>query len=480
LLNPNKPEGRRGQVLFINADAEFHAGRAQNYLRPEHVEKIVSTFDRFEDVAGYARRVSLEEISSPANDWNLNIRRYVDNSPPPEPHDVRAHLQGGVPVAEVQAKRQLFDVLGFDLTHSFTVRTNDIAYFDFAPALADRPAIRTLVENDAGVQARTHALCDALSVWWSAHATRLADLPARRDLNAVRAEFLDSFVAALSSLGVLDRFKLAGVIATWWTDTLPDFKTLLENGFPGVIDGWVDAIADAVEDDEAAGPAFDPFAHKLARHTMADYLNKIAAALADIARLKGEKEAFEQRNAPDDADEEELANWNYAKELERQVRELKAEHREALRELTRLEKATGRARATDADRQAAAAAKAALQPVFDLLASIETELAPYECIKEQLGEVRARYRKLTDAFVDELRARCTIMSEDEKRALVLELFAQDLQIGLDAAVGEKRQELVRLVEDMSDKYRVTLEELHYHRASIERNLSDLLKRLTYT
>jgi type I restriction enzyme M protein len=57
-----------------------------------------------------------------------------------------------------------------------------------------------------------------------AHAARLADLPARRDLNTVRAEFLDSFVAALLPLGVLDRFKLAGVIATWWTDTLPDFK----------------------------------------------------------------------------------------------------------------------------------------------------------------------------------------------------------------------------------------------------------------
>ena len=45
---------------------------------------------------------------------------------------------------------------------------------------------------------------------------------------------------------------------------------MLENGFPGVIDGWVDAIADAVEDDEAVGPAFDPFGHKLVRRTMAE------------------------------------------------------------------------------------------------------------------------------------------------------------------------------------------------------------------
>ncbi len=88
--NANKPTDRQSKVLFINADAEFHAGRAQNYLRPEHVEKIVSTFDRYQDVPGYARVVPLAEIASEANDFNLNIRRYVDNTPPPEPHDVRA------------------------------------------------------------------------------------------------------------------------------------------------------------------------------------------------------------------------------------------------------------------------------------------------------------------------------------------------------------------------------------------------------
>jgi type I restriction enzyme M protein len=309
---------------------------------------------------------------------------------------------------------------------------------------------------------------------------RLADLPARHDLNAVRAEFLDSFVAALSPLGVLDRFKLAGVIATWWTDTLPDFKTLLENGFPGVIDGWVDAIADAVEDDEAAGPAFDPFSHTLVRRTMADYLDKIAAAKVDIARFRGEKEAFEQSNAPDDTDEEELVSWNYARDLERQVRELKAEHKDALKKLGRLERAEARARATAVDRQAAAEAKAALQPVFDCLASIETELAPYECIKAQLAEARARYRELTGTFVDELKTRCAVMDGEEKRALVLELLARDVQAGLNAAVGEKRQELVRFVEELWDKYRVPLIKLCSDRAQIEDRLYTVLRQLSYT
>jgi type I restriction enzyme M protein len=92
--------------------------------------------------------------------------------------------------------------------------------------------------------------------------------------------------------------------------------------------------------------------------------------------------------------------------------------------------------------------------VFDRLASIETELAPYEYIKAQLTEARARYRELTEAFMDELKTCCTILSEDEKCALGLELFAQDVQAGADAAVAEKRQEVIRFVEGLWDKYRV--------------------------
>lgn len=478
-VNPNKPADRRGRVLFINADAEYHAGRAQNYLKPEHVEKIASTFERFQDAAAYARVVPIEEIADAANDWNLNIRRYVDNSPPPERHDVRAHLVGGVPVAEVEAKRPFFDSLGFDPSCAFARRQNDAGYFDFAPALTERPAIRTLVENDAGARARASRLRDALTAWWAAHAQYLADLPARRNLNAVRSEFLQSFVAALEPLETLDHFKLAGVIATWWTDTLPDFKTLLENGFPGVIDGWVDAIADAVEDDEAAGAAFDPFGHKLVRRVMTDYLEQISAARADIARLKGEKEALEQSNAPDDLDEEELAAWNYAKDLDRQAKELKSENRDSLKELAKLEKAAAKVRTTDDDKRAAAKAKAAILPVLDQLAQIEQALAPYEKIKTDLAAARARYRELVQRFVEELKTHCAALREHEKQALVLELFAQDVQSALDSALAEKWQELDRFIEGLWDKYFSPMSHIVAQRERLAAALGTALKGLGY-
>ncbi|HVO25080.1 MAG TPA: class I SAM-dependent DNA methyltransferase [Candidatus Margulisiibacteriota bacterium] len=477
--NPNKPENRRNQILFMNADAEFYAGRAQNYLRPEHIEKIASTFDRFEDVPAYARRVSLDEIRSKDNEYNLNIRRYVDNAPPPEPHDVRAHLLGGVPVSEIEAQRALYDSLGFDPSHVFVRRGGDARYADFTPALTERTALRRLVEDDAGIRARMGALHERFAAWWQEHAPRLAWLPEQRDLNRTRGEFLDSFATALLPLGMLDRFTLAGVIAAWWAEALPDLKTLLENGFAGVIDGWVDAIADALEDDEASGPIFDPFSHKLVKALMTDYLEQIATAKADITRVKVEKEGFESSNPPEDADEEELESWNYAKDIERQMRELKSEHRDEMKRLTRLERAASRARATATDRQAFEEARAALQPVFDELAALEAALAPHADLKKQLADARVRYRELSDSFLQELKGRCSGKSDADKQGLVLDLLAQDAEAGLASAVGARRQELVGYLEALWDKYRVTLDALRGERATAEGRLQGFLKQHAY-
>lgn len=116
-----KPVERRGKVLFINADAEYYGGRAQNYLRPEHIEKIVWVVENFQALPGYSAVVTKEELEQ--NDYNCNIRRYADNAPPPEPQDVRAHLLGGIPKIEVEAKLPLLAAHGFDPTRILVERS---------------------------------------------------------------------------------------------------------------------------------------------------------------------------------------------------------------------------------------------------------------------------------------------------------------------------------------------------------------------
>ena len=68
-------------VLFVDAAEHFDKGKRQNALSDRHIEKIVETYrERPESVERYARRVEMKEIE--ANDYNLNISRYVSTAEP--------------------------------------------------------------------------------------------------------------------------------------------------------------------------------------------------------------------------------------------------------------------------------------------------------------------------------------------------------------------------------------------------------------
>jgi len=76
----------RDDVLFIDASQDFQSGKNQNQLLDEHVDRIIATHHARKDVDRYARAVSREEIR--ANDYNLNIPRYVDMFEAPAEVDI--------------------------------------------------------------------------------------------------------------------------------------------------------------------------------------------------------------------------------------------------------------------------------------------------------------------------------------------------------------------------------------------------------
>jgi type I restriction enzyme M protein len=279
----SKPQKRARKVQFINADAEFAAGRAQNYLLPEHAEKIVSAYREFADIPGYATVVTRADLA--ANDDNLNIRRYADNAPPPEPQDVRAHLHGGVPRAEIADKAALFSAHGFDTERVFADR--DSCYLDFCDGVT-RNDLKALVTTDEGVLVREAELHAALDRWWESHAALVAELPVTGSLMKVRRTLLESFTAELLPVGLLDRFQLAGVIVRWWNINQYDLRTLVAHAFTGVVDGWVTTIITGIEDTDTKS---DPFDHKLIRELLPSYLNELATVEAHRAELDAQIKA---------------------------------------------------------------------------------------------------------------------------------------------------------------------------------------------
>jgi len=88
IFNRNKPENRKGKVLIVDAEKDFSEGKNQNTLRYQDIQKIVKAYDSCKDIEGYARVVDLKEIEK--NEFNLNVRRYIENGDKEEVIDVSA------------------------------------------------------------------------------------------------------------------------------------------------------------------------------------------------------------------------------------------------------------------------------------------------------------------------------------------------------------------------------------------------------
>ena len=138
IINKKKPVERKGKVLFINSELEYQEGKNQNKLRDEDIQHVMDVYGAYEDERRYSKVVEMDEIRE--NDYNLNIRRYADTSPPPEQFDVKAILRGGIPVSEVEDEYIQETLNDMDVSSVFIRRDNE--YYDFKPEIKTKEQIR--------------------------------------------------------------------------------------------------------------------------------------------------------------------------------------------------------------------------------------------------------------------------------------------------------------------------------------------------
>lgn len=95
-------------VLIVDASKGFAKEGKNNKLRASDIRRIVDVVTGRKDTPKYSRKVSKEEIR--ANDYNLNIPRYVDSSEPVESWDIYASMFGGIPVRELEELQAFWNV----------------------------------------------------------------------------------------------------------------------------------------------------------------------------------------------------------------------------------------------------------------------------------------------------------------------------------------------------------------------------------
>jgi len=280
VINKNQTVKRKG-VLFINAVREYKEGKNQNSLRPEDIEKITHVYRKRISVPKYSREVAIEELER--EEFNLNIRRYVDNSPPPEPYDVRAYLHGGIPVSEINLLTDYFDNYTGLRSQLFREPTalaagsprhdkspeasanGSQSYADFTPAIASKENIKTLVESAPGLQAKHAEFHKSLDAWWTGNVKRLEKLPTTPNVFEFRRQCIEGLSAALIQHNLLDVYQARGAVAAYIKSLDSDLKSIAASG-------W--------------GPELIPD-EEILQSQFPDVLAQIEQEQARIAELKG-------------------------------------------------------------------------------------------------------------------------------------------------------------------------------------------------
>jgi len=171
----------------------------------------------------YSRLVSLAEIEK--EDFNLNIRRYIDNTPPPTPHDVKAHLRGGIPKSEWNDEL----MQSYGITSSMIFAPKDENYFEFKSELAEKQNIRELLEQSEPFKATDETIKAKVSAWYDEY-QKLIDEPSS-DIASLYNSGYELIAKAFANDTVLDRFKVRGIFASWWVENKFTVKSIKNSGY---------------------------------------------------------------------------------------------------------------------------------------------------------------------------------------------------------------------------------------------------------
>ncbi len=485
VCNKNKPDALRDKILFINADREFAEGKNQNKLRPEDIEKIDFVFTHKREIPKYSRLVDKKEIAD-THDYNLNIRRYVDNTPEPEPEDVQAHLIGGIPESEVDAKSAEFAKFGIESAIFF--QPNRPGYLAFRQAIDGKPAIKTTLEADPALQKTLRTHHDALESWWSVARDDFAMLRDGKTMPEVRHELLTTIKDKLIPRHVLDEFQSAGIFVNWWQHIRYDLKTIVATGWhhslipddyliaeffqaeaneiealEATISEAQSELAEAVESAQEVA-AYEP---EEGEKVTAAVMKKALKALIDDLKDSSGTSAKKERQH---LQEQDMA----IKAIEKRIKDAKAELKIKTDELElklQLKRVGGHEFKTESE-ELIAQVDARLA---DLDPKDKTDKKKITALNKDKKVLEARLEK-TDILLKEIGSQLT---DDEAKQLILRKLYDLANSELNRYLNAEKRALIRVVENLWDKYAVSNRELETERGERLKKLDGFLEGLGY-
>lgn len=209
-------------VLVVDASKHFAKEGKNNKLRASDIKRIVDAVTTNATVEKFSRLVPIEEIR--ANDYNLNIPRYVDSSEAVESWDVYATMFGGVPKTEVDALDAYWRV--WPSLKGQLYQDANSSYL--TPMVED---VASAVKENTDVRAYCEHYEDAVSHLPAELRRRLVDGANEVDSVAEEEAIAALLGDALSDVALVDGYDAYQALDDAWTGISSDLEMIQTEGF---------------------------------------------------------------------------------------------------------------------------------------------------------------------------------------------------------------------------------------------------------
>lgn len=222
VIDKQQAQARKG-IFVVDASKGFIKDGNKNRLRSQDIHKIVDVFTKQLELPRYSRMVSVSDIA--ANDYNLNIPRYIDSSEPEDLHNLSAHLQGGIPNADIDALEKYWQVFPSLRASLFTP-----ALHGYSQALVKASEVKSTILNHPEFKTFATLSLQPFTAW--SQEIALQEIAKGDKPKQLIVDISEALLQRYEDASLLDKYDIYQILMDYWAETLQDDVYLL------VQEGW--------------------------------------------------------------------------------------------------------------------------------------------------------------------------------------------------------------------------------------------------
>jgi len=226
VLDKEGAENRK-HIFLMDASKGYIKDGNKNRLREQDIHKIVDIFNKQIELPKFSRLVSVEEISDPKNDFNLNIPRYIDSQETEDIQDIAAHLLGDIPNADIEALENYWTVYPSLKNHLFKAGRKGYSQLNI---------VQSELKNEIFSHPEFVAFSkemDALFEGWKTKNTQFlktltVGIKPKQTIHRISEDVL----ATYTSKALIDKYDVYQHLMNYWNEVMQDDCYLI------AADGW--------------------------------------------------------------------------------------------------------------------------------------------------------------------------------------------------------------------------------------------------